>query len=299
MPDRLRVVVPLAGRRADPTGMAAWSATSTTSSQHLARRDVRITLITRTPRRPDDPAGSGRPAIIDDPPLDVRFVPYRRIPLAGRRGTTVLDRSTVYPVFRLVGRTGGRAPRGGRPGDDRPRSGRERAADMPWRPRRSGAGAPRAEPPGARGVRRDGPAIRGRTPEAGGLRASALGGADVRQPRGVGHRDRSFDPALAAALPARAAGADGDDSERHRPGCLRCSAGPADGYHMRRFAPAGSEYILLSVGRLEQNKGFHVLAEALARLRTGPGTGCSSATGRSARSCSGRSRPWDSTIASG
>jgi hypothetical protein len=33
---------------------------------------------------------------------------------------------------------------------------------------------------------------------------------------------------------------------------------------MRRFVPAGTDFILMSVGRLERNKGFHVLAEALA-----------------------------------
>ncbi len=44
-------------------------------------------------------------------------------------------------------------------------------------------------------------------------------------------------------------------------------ARPSDGHHMRRFVPAGSDYILLSVGRIEQNKGFHVLAEALGKLR--------------------------------
>jgi glycosyltransferase involved in cell wall biosynthesis len=37
---------------------------------------------------------------------------------------------------------------------------------------------------------------------------------------------------------------------------------------MRRFAPAGTDFILMSVGRLERNKGFHVLAEALASLRS-------------------------------
>ncbi len=50
----------------------------------------------------------------------------------------------------------------------------------------------------------------------------------------------------------------------------RCEslAGPAAGHHMRRFVPAGTDFILMSVGRLEQNKGFHVLAEALASLRS-------------------------------
>jgi glycosyltransferase involved in cell wall biosynthesis len=49
----------------------------------------------------------------------------------------------------------------------------------------------------------------------------------------------------------------------------RCEslAGPAAGHHMRRFVPAGTDFILMSVGRLERNKGFHVLAEALSSLK--------------------------------
>jgi glycosyltransferase involved in cell wall biosynthesis len=43
-------------------------------------------------------------------------------------------------------------------------------------------------------------------------------------------------------------------------------AGPADGHHMRRFVPSGADFILMSVGRIERNKGFHVLADALASL---------------------------------
>ena len=31
--------------------------------------------------------------------LTTRFVPYRTFPLAGRRGTTILDRNTAYPLF--------------------------------------------------------------------------------------------------------------------------------------------------------------------------------------------------------
>jgi glycogen(starch) synthase len=44
-------------------------------------------------------------------------------------------------------------------------------------------------------------------------------------------------------------------------------AGPADGHHMRRFVPSGADFILMSVGRIERNKGFHVLADALASLK--------------------------------
>jgi glycosyltransferase involved in cell wall biosynthesis len=45
-------------------------------------------------------------------------------------------------------------------------------------------------------------------------------------------------------------------------------AGPADGIRVRAEAGIGpDETVLLSVGRLEANKGFHLLAQALAALR--------------------------------
>ena len=56
--------------------------------RHLARAGIDVTLITRTPPAPPD-AGA------IDPRITMRFVSYRTFPLAGRRGTTVLDRSTA------------------------------------------------------------------------------------------------------------------------------------------------------------------------------------------------------------
>jgi glycosyltransferase involved in cell wall biosynthesis len=65
----------------------------------LADRDLEVTLITREPLR-------GHPTTID-PRVNFEFLPYRTFPLAGRRWTTVLDRSTAYPMFGL--RAGRRA----------------------------------------------------------------------------------------------------------------------------------------------------------------------------------------------
>jgi len=77
-------------------------------ARHLAKRGIGVNLITRTPGTaitPEDAAatiGSGAP-------LTVRFVPYTTFPFAGRRGTTVLDRSTAYPLFGMrAGRLAGR-----------------------------------------------------------------------------------------------------------------------------------------------------------------------------------------------
>ena len=63
-------------------------------ARFLARSDVEVTLITAPPR-------AGRSADEIHPGLRAVYVPYRTFPLAGRRGTTVIDRSTAYPIFGL------------------------------------------------------------------------------------------------------------------------------------------------------------------------------------------------------
>jgi glycosyltransferase involved in cell wall biosynthesis len=64
----------------------------------LLARGAWVTLITQ-------PAASGHAvdprtdATLHHPNLSIRLVPYRTFPMAGRRGTTVIDRSTAYPIF--------------------------------------------------------------------------------------------------------------------------------------------------------------------------------------------------------
>ena len=62
--------------------------------RYLAGRGVRISLVMPPPRRDAFNDGS-----FGDPRVETHVVPYRTFPLAGRRGTTVLDRSTAYPFF--------------------------------------------------------------------------------------------------------------------------------------------------------------------------------------------------------
>ena len=65
--------------------------------RHLLARDVAVTLITRPRRDPAphaEPLEGGR-----HEQLSILSVPYRTFPFAGRRGTTVIDRSTAYPWF--------------------------------------------------------------------------------------------------------------------------------------------------------------------------------------------------------
>lgn len=62
--------------------------------RHLLARNTAITLITQPPSR----AATGD-VISHNGALTVRYVPYKTFPFAGRRGTTVIDRSTAYPWF--------------------------------------------------------------------------------------------------------------------------------------------------------------------------------------------------------
>jgi glycosyltransferase involved in cell wall biosynthesis len=64
----------------------------------LLGRGVDVTLITQPPTgdRPADPRAD---ATLGHRRLAITFVPYRTFPFAGRRGTTVIDRSTAYPIF--------------------------------------------------------------------------------------------------------------------------------------------------------------------------------------------------------
>jgi glycosyltransferase involved in cell wall biosynthesis len=78
----------------------------------LADRGVGVTLISPPPFGEEDEdaaAASIHPAIATE------FVPYHTFPLAGRRGTTVLDRSTAYPLWGLrAGRRASELVRAGR-----------------------------------------------------------------------------------------------------------------------------------------------------------------------------------------
>jgi glycosyltransferase involved in cell wall biosynthesis len=63
----------------------------------LAGRGIAVTLITRPPIE-----GQAWSPTSIDPSIRAEFVPYRTFPGAGRRGTTVIDRSTAYPLFGLL-----------------------------------------------------------------------------------------------------------------------------------------------------------------------------------------------------
>jgi glycosyltransferase involved in cell wall biosynthesis len=66
----------------------------------LLSRDVHVTLIT-PPASADRPVDAGADAVFRHPKFTMRPVPYTTFPFANRRGTTILDRSTAYPLFGL------------------------------------------------------------------------------------------------------------------------------------------------------------------------------------------------------
>jgi len=66
----------------------------------LLARDLHVTLITPPPAA-DKPSDARADAVFRHPKLTMRSVPYTTFPFANRRGTTILDRSTAYPLFGL------------------------------------------------------------------------------------------------------------------------------------------------------------------------------------------------------
>jgi glycosyltransferase involved in cell wall biosynthesis len=225
--------------------------------RYLADAGAIVTLITRPPRQaPDDAAIHPRVAM--------QFVPYRTFPLANRRGTTVLDRSTAYPLFgERAGRAAWRLVERG-------------AIDLVhgfgasvlgYARRRAHAGAPLVfNPQGLEEFGATDPS-RARLKRAAYLPLRLAVLACARAADRVIATDRALEPAVRAHLSV--------DASRVRviPNALDLTvvdrlAAPSDGGRVRRAAGIEQgETVLLSVGRLEQNKGFHVLVAALAALR--------------------------------
>jgi len=227
--------------------------------QYLANAGAQVTLIT-------PPASTARGSIDEsiDPRVTLIGVPYRTFPGAGRRGTTVIDRSTAYPLF------------GWRAGGVAFELVRDKKIDivhglgasvLGYARQRARSRAPLVFNPqgmeefGATHPRRAILKRAGYLP----LRRAVL--ACARAADRVIATDRSIAPIVREHL--RVPG------ERIRviPNALALPhldrlATPSDGGRVRQAAGIGrDEVVLLSVGRLEENKGFHVLAAALGALK--------------------------------
>ena len=229
----------------------------------LLERGVRVTLIT-PPAAPDRPADSRAEALLRHPCLTVRPVPYATFPLANRRGTTILDRSTAYPLFGL--RAGGLAARLVAAGEidlvhglgasvlgyaaaDR----RSRTAPLIFNPQgleEFGATDPSRAP-----LKR-----LGYWPLRAAVRYCA------RRATCVIATDRSIvDPVRThLRVPADRIRVIPNAIE---PGTCQPASEVSRASALRdRVGLREDDLLLLSVGRLEANKGFHVLVRALARL---------------------------------
>jgi glycogen(starch) synthase len=227
--------------------------------QHLAARGVEVTLITPPPSPMTGP-GDADPF---DPHVTMRHVPYVTFPLANRRGTTILDRSTAYPLFGL---------RAGRLALSLVRQGAIDivhgfgASVLGYAIDRRRASAPLVfNPQGLEEFGATAP-VQPRLKRIGywPLRRAVV--VCARSADCIIATDRSLEPALARHLQPRAGQVrtipNGIDLVAS--GAL---AGPADGPILRRrHGLEGSDTLILSVGRLEYHKGFDVLAASLARV---------------------------------
>jgi glycogen synthase len=226
--------------------------------RYLAGAGVEVTLITRTPAPSCVATGE------IDSRVALRYVPYRTFPFAGRRGTTILDRSTAYPLF---------GERAGRVAWDLAQRGAVDlvhgfgASVLGFARRRSRSRVPLVLNP--QGLEEFG----GPDPRRARLKRAAylpLRRAVLRCAHAADRviaTDRALEPMVIAQLrlPAWRVCVIPNALDLRTVDAL---ADDADGARVRREAgiPA-RELVLLSAGRIEENKGFHVLVAALALLR--------------------------------
>jgi glycosyltransferase involved in cell wall biosynthesis len=226
-------------------------------AHHLAREGVRVTLITRTPDAVQGADGF-------HPDARVIFVPYRTFPFANRRGTTILDRSTAYPLFGL---------RAGAVAADLVHRNEIDivhgfgASVLGYARRRRSEKAPLVlNPQGLEEFGGTDPQ-RARLKRAFYLPLRRAVRACARSADRVIATDRALVPAVREHLSVP------EDRIRTIPNgvdleALDRIAHRSDPARVKASARIGpNDQVLLSVGRLEENKGFHVMVAALAALR--------------------------------
>lgn len=220
----------------------------------LSNRGVDVTLITRPPVS-DDGVG------VFGPGVRTIFVPYRTFPMAGRRGTTVIDRSTAYPVFGMA--AGRRASELVAAGEADLVHGLG-ASVLGYARRRAQSPAPLVfNPQGLEEFGATDPS-RARLKRVAYFPLQRAVIACARAADAVIATDRSLEPIVLKHL--------GIPRSRIRtiPNAIdlelldAASGAAVTGDLRARHAIADDELVLFSAGRLEENKGFHVMLKALA-----------------------------------
>jgi glycosyltransferase involved in cell wall biosynthesis len=242
---------------------AGMAVTLITQKPTLPPLAIDSTLYTAPDARPD--ALKSRPYVAPiHPDIALKYVPYRTFPYAGRRWTTVIDRSTAYPIFGLqAGRVAAELVERGRVDIVHGLG----ASVLGYARRRRRLSAPLVlNPQGLEEFGATDPS-RARLKRLAywPLRRAVL--ACARAADAVIATDRVLEPAVRQHLhvpPGRV---------RVIPNALDLAAidriaAAVDGAACRTAAGVSLDHdVLLSVGRLEENKGFHILAAALGALR--------------------------------
>jgi glycosyltransferase involved in cell wall biosynthesis len=226
--------------------------------RHLAARGVGVTLVVPPPA--PVPARQVLTDPFASPHIRVRHVPYLSFPFANRRGTTILDRSTAYLLY---------GQRAGRLADRLARQGEVDVIHGFGASLLGAARSPAAAPLvlNPQGLEEFG-ATATRLPllkRAGYLPLRWAVRRVARAADRIIATDAALEPMVIRHLRPR------DGQMCTIPNGIdlvdaASLAGPADGPLMRqRHGIGAGELVLVSAGRLEFNKGFDVLAAALAR----------------------------------